>query len=205
MLPEHLLTLHELRTGPEFHGVDIANSVFIDERRGPVLIGNRSLICHGAVLEGPLVISSDCLIGNYVFIRGNTFLGKGVRIGFATEVKGAVIDEGATIGPQCFIADSIVSRGAYLGAQVRTSNNRLDGDNVSVHQNGDIIDTGREKLGCFIGEGVSLGVQVIILPGRVIASGTRISPRVTVERNLPSGHYRLHQEIIRIDNDGEQK
>ena len=38
---------------------------------------------------------------------------------FATEIKNAVIEAEATVGPQCFIADSVVANQTYLGAQVR--------------------------------------------------------------------------------------
>ncbi|ADO47272.1 putative transferase [[Enterobacter] lignolyticus SCF1] len=171
----------------------------IDEKNGPVLIGHGSRICHGVVLEGPVVIGSNCLIGNYTFIRAGTFLGNDVRTGFAAEIKGSVIEDGVRIGPQCFIADSVLEPRVYLGAQVRTSNHRLDGRTISVHVGNQIIDSGREKLGCLIGADSALGVQVIILPGRIIQPGTRLAPRITVERNLPVGDYRLRQELINVE------
>ncbi|EPD1764586.1 acetyltransferase [Salmonella enterica] len=176
----------------------IANTAVIDETNGPVIIGDNTRICHGAVLEGPLCIGRDCLVGNNAFIRAGSMLGDRVRIGFSTEVKASIIENNATIGPQCFIADSIVCRSVYMGAMVRTSNHRLDGKNVHVFHEGVLVDSGREKLGCFIGEGASLGVQVIILPGRIVASGTQLAPRIIVERNLPAGQYRLHQELLGI-------
>lgn len=89
------------------------------------------------------------------------------KIGFATEIKNAVIEAEATIGPQCFIADSVVANRAYLGAQVRTSNHRLDEQPVSVRTPEGIIATGCDKLGCYIGQRSRLGVQVIILPGEL--------------------------------------
>ncbi|WP_130842859.1 acetyltransferase, partial [Escherichia coli] len=126
-----------------------------------------------------------------------TIISNGVKIGFATEIKNAVIEAEATIGPQCFIADSVVANQAYLGAQVRTSNHRLDEQPVSVRTPEGIIATGCDKLGCYIGKRSRLGVQVIILPGRIISPNTQLGPRVIVERNLPSGTYSLRQELIR--------
>ena len=41
----------------------------------------------------------------------------------------------------------------------------------------------------------SLGIQVIVLPGRAIAPDSLFEPRITVSRNYPSGHYRLPQEV----------
>ncbi|HCP7719535.1 TPA: transferase [Escherichia coli] len=59
------------------------------------------------------------------------------------------------------------------------------------------IITGCDKLGCYIGQRTRLGVQVVILPGRIIAPDTQIGPRIIVERNLASGKYSLRQELIR--------
>jgi acetyltransferase-like isoleucine patch superfamily enzyme len=173
----------------------IAATATLDTSRGPILIGARTRICEGACIHGPVEIGDDCLVGNMSMIRGPVRVGSGTRIGFATEVKGAIIEERVTIGPQCFIADSKIEREAYLGAQVRTSNHRLDRKTVKVFSAGEQVDTGLEKLGCFIGAGASLGIQVIVLPGRVVAAASSFAPRVTVERNLPSGRYRVAQQL----------
>jgi bifunctional UDP-N-acetylglucosamine pyrophosphorylase/glucosamine-1-phosphate N-acetyltransferase len=167
----------------------------IDQRLGPVTIGAKSRICAGAMIKGPVTIGDQCMIGNLALIRGPTLIGNRVAIGFAAEVKAAVIEDDVAIGPQCFIADSLIEHGAYLGAQVRTSNHRLDQQSVGVFAAGKLVDSGREKLGCRIGAMAALGIQVIVLPGREIAAGATFAPRITVERNLPTGRYRLTQTL----------
>jgi bifunctional UDP-N-acetylglucosamine pyrophosphorylase/glucosamine-1-phosphate N-acetyltransferase len=142
-----------------------------------------------------VTIGAGCLVGNLAMVRGSTSIGDGTRIGFATEIKNAIIEEEVTIGPQCFIADSKIEREAYLGAQVRTSNHRLDRASVRVLVDGEWVDTGLEKLGCVVGARSSLGIQVIVLPGRVIAPDSSFAPRITIEKNLPSGRYRLAQQL----------
>jgi NDP-sugar pyrophosphorylase family protein len=173
----------------------IAESATLDVSRGPITIGARTRICEGAFIQGPVAIGDDCMIGNLAMIRGPVWIGKGTRIGFATEIKSAIIQDRVTIGPQCFVADSKIEHEAYLGAQVRTSNHRLDKDNVKVLVDGAWVDTGMEKLGCLIGARSSLGIQVIVLPGRMIAPDSSFAPRITVEKNLPSGRYRLAQQL----------
>ena len=186
------------QTAGELHiykSAEVSPDAILDASRGPISIGARSRICPGAYIEGPAFIGTDCLIGNLAMIRGTTTIGHGTRIGFATEVKNAVIGDRVAIGPQCFIADSKIENDAYLGAQVRTSNHRLDRQTVKVFVDGEWIDTGLEKLGCLIGAGSSLGIQVIVLPGRMIAPGSSFAPRITVEKNLPAGRYRLAQQL----------
>ena len=167
----------------------------LDESWGPIAIGEGSRVCAGAVLRGPIAIGDDCLIGNYAMVRGPAIIGSGVRIGFATEIKQAQIADGVAIGPQCFVADSRIDESAYLGAQVRTSNQRLDRKPVSVRHGGRDYPAVRDKLGCWIGARACLGIQVIVLPGRVIEPASVFEPRITINRNYPSGHYRLRQAV----------
>jgi NDP-sugar pyrophosphorylase family protein len=173
----------------------IEPGAMLDESAGPIVIGARTRICAGAILKGPLAIGADCLIGNNAMVRGPTMIGDGVRIGYAAEIKQALIADRVSIGPMCFVADSRVDAGAYLGALVRTSNHRLDAQPISVRDCDGAIDTALEKLGCWIGADASLGIQVIVLPGRVIAPGSLFEPRVTVDRNYPAGRYRLKQTL----------
>lgn len=170
-------------------------AALIDTSRGPVSIGPRTRVCAGARIEGPASIGADGLVGNLALVRGPVRAGDGVRIGFASEVKNALLADSVSIGPQCFVADSRLDEGAYLGAQVRTSNHRLDGRTVAVEWDGERHDSGREKLGCWIGAGAALWIQVIVLPGRIVAPGSLFGPRITIERNLPAGRYRLAQQL----------
>ena len=162
---------------------------------GAVRIGAGTRICQGAHIEGPVQIGRDCLIGNHALLRGPLQIGDGTRIGFASELKHALIGRQVCIGPQCFIGDSRIDDHAYLGALVRTSNHRLDGARIHVHVGGAVHDSQRDKLGAWIGARATLGVGVIILPGRIVAAGSQFGPRITVERNLPPGRYRLVQQL----------
>ena len=174
---------------------DVDATAIIDTSAGPVIVGPGTKICAGACVAGPVTVGADCMIGNYALVRGPARIGDGVRIGFATEIKNAIIEDEVLIGPQCFVADSRIDRQAYLGAQVRTSNHRLDKQGIKVFVDGQEHDTGLEKLGCHIGAGASLGIQVIVLPGRIVAAGSSFGPRITVEKNLPPGRYRLAQQL----------
>ena len=162
---------------------------------GAVRIEEGAIICHGAYIEGPVVIGKNCRVGNNALIRGATWLDSGVRLGFAVEIKNAIIGRDVAIGPQSYVADSKIDQGAYLGAQVRTSNHRLDRQTVKVWEGGVLQDTGMDKLGCFIGAHASLGIQTIVLPGRIVAPGSLFAPRIIIEKNLPVGRYRVKQAL----------
>ena len=178
----------------------IEPGALLDDSQGPIVIGARTRICTSAVLRGPLVIGADCLLGNNCMVRGPTLIGSEVRVGFATELKQALIADRVAIGPQCFVADSRVDEDVYLGAQVRTSNQRLDREAIVVRHDGREIATNASKLGCWIGARSALGIQVIVLPGRVIAADSLFEPRITIARNHPPGHYRAEQRVELVAN-----
>ena len=163
---------------------------------GAVEIGTGTKVCRGAVIKGPVLIGKNCLIGNNTMVRGPAVIGDNVLIGFSTEVKNAIIEDEVMIGPLCFVADSVVRKKAFLGAMVRTSNFMLTKENVKVLYKEKLVDTGTDKLGAHIQEGASLGIGVIILPGRTVAQNTIIGPRVIVEKNLKPGRYLLKQELV---------
>ncbi len=54
--------------------IQIADQVIIDESAGEVVIGANTPYCHGAVIQGPVVIGANCLMGNYAFIRPGTII-----------------------------------------------------------------------------------------------------------------------------------
>lgn len=176
------------------NGLD--SNVLIDETEGKVIIGTGTKICSGAIIKGPIIIGKNCMIGNGALIRGATVIGDNVRVGFASEIKASIIENNVTIGPQCFIGDSKLECNVYLGAQVRTSNHRLDKENIKVFIAHHKYETGKEKLGCLIGKNSSLGIQVVILPGRIIEKNTTVGPKILIEKNLPSGKYILKQQIL---------
>ncbi len=162
---------------------------------GDVRVGPNTKICHGAYIEGPVWIGANCLIGNNTMLRGPLRIAAGSRIGFSAELKNAVIGTRVLMGPSCYVADSVVDSDAYLGAMVRTSNQRLDRKPVSAMYRGSLHSTGLDKLGAYIGAKASLGIQVIILPGRIVAPGSIFGPRITIEKNLPAACYTLKQEL----------
>ena len=174
---------------------DIASNTELDTSFGPITIGEGTVVCSGAIIRGPVVIGSRCFIGNGAIVRSATVLEDGVKLGYCTEIKNSWIGPKCSIGPLCFVSDSVLEAEVYLGAMVRTSNERLDRKPIAIVEQGCKVATGLTKLGCKIGKGSSLGIQVIVLPGRLIAPGTTYEPRTTVTRNLPPGRYRVAQNL----------
>jgi UDP-N-acetylglucosamine diphosphorylase / glucose-1-phosphate thymidylyltransferase / UDP-N-acetylgalactosamine diphosphorylase / glucosamine-1-phosphate N-acetyltransferase / galactosamine-1-phosphate N-acetyltransferase len=173
-------------------GVDVRGNVHIEA-------GTR--VCRGAILQGDVYIGSNCLIGFNSIVRGPCAIEDNCKIGAGVEIKNALIGPDTLIGPLCYVGDSVVGTGSSLGALTRTSNFRLDREPVSVFINNGWINTGTNKLGCFIGDDVQIGAGVITFPGTLIGNHTFVGPQMLVDCNLQSNkRYYVQQKVITIPN-----
>lgn len=164
----------------------------------PAYAGSNTRISSGAVFSGNVVIGDDCMIGTGAIIRGNVKIGNNVRIGYGVEIKDSVIKDDVTVGPLCYIGDSLVEKGVYMGALVRTSNHRLDREAVKSWNGEEYEDTGCEKLGTWVRENASLGIGVVILPGRIVPENSVFEPHIVITKNYAPGHYRAEQNIVKV-------
>ena len=162
-----------------------------------VWVGEGTKVYENAVIKNNVIIGEDCVIGNGAIIRDNVILGDNVVVGQSAEIKNSEVGSGVIVGPVAYVGDSIVRKGAMLGAMVRTSNNRLDGRDISVMRGQELVETDMAKLGCYIGNFASLGIGVIVYPGREIGRDALVEPNIVVKKNVkPEMKIGLRQEFV---------
>ncbi len=149
----------------------------IVEKTGPVIDRNAK-ISREAKVEGPVVIGKNAELKNCV-VRPYSVIGDGAVIGNFVEIKNSIIMENTKIPHLSYIGDSVIGRNCNLGAGTKIANLRFDDGNVKVNVKGRKVDSGRRKLGCFMGDNVKTGINVSILPGAAIKSGTCLEPGKT--------------------------
>jgi bifunctional UDP-N-acetylglucosamine pyrophosphorylase/glucosamine-1-phosphate N-acetyltransferase len=151
---------------------------------GPVRIEAGSQIKSGAVLVGPCYVGHDCYIGNNSLIRNYTSVGPGSTIGYGVELKNSVLFGRSDIGRLSFIGDSVLGEGVDTGSNTVTINENLDHSALCVDLRGERTETGLNKLGAFIGDGVKIGA------GNTLAAGTVLEPGTIVPHNATVGGTR---------------
>lgn len=144
--------------------------------KGPVQIGEGSIIRNGAYIIGPVVIGENCDIGPNCFIRASTSIGNNVHIGNAVEVKNCIIMDGTKIGHLTYIGDSVVGYNCNFGAGTKIANLRHDGKNIMSINKGEKIDTGRRKLGVIMGDNVHTGINTSINVGVILDKDAGTKP-----------------------------
>jgi UDP-N-acetylglucosamine diphosphorylase/glucosamine-1-phosphate N-acetyltransferase len=143
--------------------------------------------------NGPVVIDRDAFIGAFTRLEGPCYIGPG------TQVFGAKIRAGTTIGPYCriggeiessiiqgftnkyhdgFMGHSYVGEWVNVGAGAQFSDLRHDYGEVILSHDGMHIPSGLNKVGSFIGDHAKIGI------GSLLNTGTIIGPFASL---LPAG------------------
>jgi bifunctional UDP-N-acetylglucosamine pyrophosphorylase/glucosamine-1-phosphate N-acetyltransferase len=152
--------------------------------KGNLVLPKSSRIQAGAYIDGNVLIGENTLIGPGTFIRKNTVIGDNCLIGFSNEIKNSVIGNGTTINHLSFVGDSVIGDDVHIAGQFITANFDNEKETVQTLVKGKPTDTGREKFGAVLGDGVRLDVATKIYPGRKIWPGKITKPGEIVDYDL---------------------
>jgi len=165
---------------------------------GNVVIEKNAKILSGTYIEGPVWISSGCRVGPNCYIRPYTYLCKNVRVGNACEIKNSIIMEDTHISHLSYIGDSVIGARCNIGAGTIIANLRFDENTIKVTIKGEEIESGKKKLGAFIGDNVKTGINVSINPGVKIGPNCWIAPHTFVYKDVPENSFLIQKFEIEL-------
>jgi NDP-sugar pyrophosphorylase family protein len=113
-------------------------------------------------------------------------VGEGCVVGNSTELKNAILFDGAQAPHFNYVGDSILGYRAHMGAGSITSNVKSDKTPVTIRCGETRIETGMKKLGALIGDQVEIGCGAVLNPGTVIARGSTVYPLCSVRGTVPA-------------------
>ena len=151
---------------------------------GVLLVDEGTRVLPGVYVEGTVVIGRNCKIGPNCYLRGPTAIGDHCHIGQAVEVKASIIMPHSSIGHLSYTGDSVIGERVNFGAGTITATLRHDGTNHRSAIAGELVDSGRRKLGTIIGDDVHTGIHTSIYPGRKFWPHTSTRPGDTVNKDL---------------------
>lgn len=154
--------------------------------QGDVVVEPGAKVRSGAYVEGPVVIKEGADVGPNSHVRGPAVVGENARVGNAVEVKNSVLLENCSISHLSYVGDSVIGKNTNFGAGTTVANLRHDEKNVRVEVKGNTVDTGRTKLGVFVGDDAKTGINTSLNAGIKLPTGTWTKPDSTI----------LHQEDL---------
>jgi UDP-N-acetylglucosamine diphosphorylase / glucose-1-phosphate thymidylyltransferase / UDP-N-acetylgalactosamine diphosphorylase / glucosamine-1-phosphate N-acetyltransferase / galactosamine-1-phosphate N-acetyltransferase len=146
--------------------------VAFNTTKGPVIIDRDAVIESFSRLEGPCYIGPEShVLGAKV--RGST-VGPACRVG--GEVEESIIHGFSNKCHDGFLGHSYVGEWVNLGAGTQTSDLRNDYGPVRITIDGRTVDTGRRKVGSFIGDHTKTGLNSLLNTGSVIGACCNLLP-----------------------------
>jgi len=169
--------------------------IFVGDR---VIIGAGTVVEPGAMIKGPAIIGKNCQIRHNAYIRENVIIGDDCVVGNASELKNALLFNGAQVPHYNYIGDSILGHQAHTGAGVICSNLKSLPGNVTIPVDGVPRDTGLRKFGALIGDGAEVGCNSVLNPGSILGRGAIIYPGVSWRGFLPANHIAKNKAVVEV-------
>jgi len=138
---------------------------------GRVSLGDGCRIEPGVVLRGPVIIGAGSEVRTGAYLRGGVIVGAGCVVGAHSELKRAILLDGAHAPHQNYVGDSILGRGVNLGAGTILSNVKNVGTEVTFPHAGGVVRTGLRKFGAVLGDGCRTGCNTVTNPGVLMGPG----------------------------------
>ncbi|MFC1800494.1 bifunctional sugar-1-phosphate nucleotidylyltransferase/acetyltransferase [Nanoarchaeota archaeon] len=152
--------------------------------KGNLIVGKGTQILPGVYIEGNVIIGDNCMIGPNCYIRGKTSIGNNCKVGQAVEIKNTIMMDNTKVPHLSYVGDSILGENVNFGAGTVTANLKHDHNNVKSEVKGELIDSGRKKLGAIIADNVHTGINTSLFPGRKIWPGLSTGPGEKVNRDV---------------------
>lgn len=165
--------------------------------RGEVQIGPGTIVRSGAYVCGPAIIGANCELRPGAYIRGDVLVGDNCILGNSTEIKNALLLDGAMAPHYNYCGDSVLGNGVNLGAGTKLSNFKIAADKTIRLQVGDrAVDTGLIKFGAILGDGVHTGCNAVLNPGTVLGRNVLVYACAAVRGYVPANTIvKLRQDL----------
>ncbi|VVC04580.1 Bifunctional protein GlmU [Candidatus Bilamarchaeum dharawalense] len=183
---EFLLSKMEAKTG------HIENSTI----EGKVIMEEGAKIIN-SYIEGCAYIGANTIVGPNAYLRGYNSIGNNCSVGGGTTIKNSILLDHVNAKHLAYIGDSVIGEDVNFGSGTQIANYRFDSDYINVMTERGWTNSGKKKLGVFVGDNTKFGVLSCTMPGKLIGSNCWIGSGVVVRENLEANsHIFVKQEVI---------
>jgi UDP-N-acetylglucosamine diphosphorylase/glucosamine-1-phosphate N-acetyltransferase len=156
--------------------------VLLDTRRGPIVIDREATIAAFSRIEGPCYIGPRTQVHG-AKLRGGVTLGRECRIG--GEVEASIVHGYSNKAHDGFLGHGYVGEWVNLGAGTHNSDLRNDYGEITVTLAGRRVPTGQTKAGCLIGDHTKTGLGTLLNTGSNIGAFCNLLPGGLLPRYMP--------------------
>ena len=154
------------------------------EVKPQVWVHKTAQVAESAYLGAPCIVGADTEVRHCAFIRGDALVGDGCVVGNSVELKNVILFDGVQVPHYNYVGDSILGYKAHMGAGSVTSNVKSDKLPVVIHGQRE-METGRKKVGAFLGDEAEIGCNAVLNPGSVVGRRASVYPVSCVRGVVP--------------------
>jgi len=169
--------LAEVRWGVQLRVLEthLSNGVQIEDPATTYIdhgaeIGAGTVIFPCTVIRGGVRVGAGCEVGPFTHLREGTVLEDGAQVGNFTECKKSTIGEGSKAKHLSYLGDTVVGKGANIGAG-------------TIFANYD----GKEKHQTIVGDGAFVGSGTTVVAPNEIGAGATTGAGAVVTRSAKVG------------------
>ena len=146
----------------------------LNASEGPIYIGKNAKIMEGCLLRGPIAIGEGSVLKMGAKIYGGTSVGPYCKVG--GEVKNVVFQGHSNKGHDGYLGDSVIGEWCNIGAGSNNSNLKNNYAEVKLwdYSSERFINTGQQFCGMIMGDHSKLGIGTTINTGTVIGVSCNI-------------------------------
>ena len=168
-----------------------------DRVKDDVWIAKDAVIYPNNYIGGPCIIGHKTEVRTGAFVRGSALVGDNCVVGNSTELKNVILFDNVQVPHYNYVGDSILGYKAHMGAGSITSNVKADKKLVIIKNEGELIETGRKKVGAMLGDYTDIGCNSVLNPGTVVGRNSNVYPVSCVRGVIPENSiYKEARKIV---------
>ncbi len=146
--------------------------------RGPVSVGEGTVIRAGTYILGPVAIGAGCDVGPHATIYPSTSIGQNVILGPSSFVEESVIMNDCSLGAFSYVSQGVLGKGVRAGSHLSVASGA-----AAIEVEGELHNL--PHVGAFLGEDTVLGTGVEVLPGSVVGAKCKVASGVVLREPVP--------------------
>lgn len=171
--------------------VVIEPGVLLDTRAGPIRLEDGVRVQAPARIEGPCFVGEGTLLLGGVV--GNSSIGRTCKV--RGEVDSSVILGYSNKAHDGYLGHAVLGRWVNLGAFTTNSDLKNSYGSVRVRTSRGEVDTGRLKVGVFLGDHVKTGIGTLLNTGVVVGAGSNVFGGGMVPGRVPPFSWGTGREL----------
>lgn len=158
----------------------VGAQVVLDTSGGTILLDAHSEVRHGTILIGPVYVGPGTIVAERAHLKARTSLGPHCRVG--GEVGSAIFQGYGNKVHDGHLGDALVGEWTNLGAGTVNSNllNTYGEVAMRLRPAGALERTGRQFMGCLVGDHAKIAIGTRIMTGVSIGTGTMWAATVPI-------------------------